>query len=47
MVASAGLNILARFRRAWELNRTSIAVLRPYGWLLAHISNVVAYVTRR
>jgi hypothetical protein len=36
MVASTGFNILACFRRAWELNRTSIAVLRPYGWLLVH-----------
>ena len=41
LAVSTGFNVLACFQRAWELNRTSIAVLRPYGYWL--VGNLVAY----
>ncbi|MBC8449563.1 MAG: glycosyltransferase family 39 protein [Chloroflexi bacterium] len=41
LAVSTGFNVLACFQRAWELNQTSIAVLRPYDYWL--VGNLVAY----
>ena len=41
LAVGTGFNILACFQRAWELNQTSIAVLRSYAYWL--VGNLVAY----